>query len=65
MQGISAIQAERDSNNKTTLDLDLLVMPFQLVEIAPCDFVNSVLDPYQSQLAKIWPDEKIDLIEQH
>jgi hypothetical protein len=65
MQGISAIQAERDSNNKTMLDLTLLVMPFQLVEIAPCDFVNSVLDPYQSQLAKIWPDEKIDLIEQH
>jgi len=63
MQGISAIQAERDSNNKATPDLALLVMPFQLVEIAPCDFIDSVLDPYQSQLAKIWPDEKIDLIE--
>ena len=40
-------------------------MPFQLVEMAPCDFINSVLDLYRSQLAKFWPDEKIDLTEQH
>jgi hypothetical protein len=65
LQGISAIQAKRDLNNKATLDLALPVMPFQLVEMAPCDFINSVLDPYQSQLAKFWPNEKIDLIERH
>jgi hypothetical protein len=40
-------------------------MLFQLVEMAPCDFIDSVLDPYRSQLAKFWPDEKIDFIEQH
>jgi hypothetical protein len=40
-------------------------MLFQLVEMAPCDFIDSVLDPYQSQLEKIWPDEKINLIERH
>ncbi len=65
LQGISAIQAKRDSNNEAALDLALLVMPFQLVEMAPCDFIDSVLDPYRSQLAKFWPDENIDLIEQH
>jgi hypothetical protein len=65
VQGISAIQAERDSNNEVALDLALPMMPFQLVEMAPCDFINSVLNPYQSQLAKFWPDEKIDLIERH
>ncbi len=63
VQGISAIQAERDSNNEVALDLALPVMPFQLVEMAPCDFIDSILDPYRSQLAKFWPDDKIDLIE--
>jgi hypothetical protein len=65
VQGISAIQAERDSKNEAVLDLALPMMPFQFVEMAPCDFINSVLDPYRSQLAKFWPDEKIDLIERH
>ncbi|CAM6060495.1 unnamed protein product [Sphagnum tenellum] len=65
VQGISAIQAERNSNNKAALDFGIPVMPFQLVEMAPCDFINLVLDPYRSQLAKFWPDEKIDLIERH
>ena len=46
VQGISAIQAERDSNNEVVPDLALLVMPFQLVEMAPCDFIDSVFDPY-------------------
>ncbi len=63
MQGILVIQVERNSNNEATLDLAPLVMPFQLVEMALCDFIDSVLDPYQSQLAKFWPDEKIDFIE--
>jgi hypothetical protein len=65
VQGISAIQAEHDLNNEVALDLALPMVPFQLVEMAPCDFINSVLDPYRSQLAKFWLDEKIDLIEQH
>ncbi len=65
VQGISAIQAERNSNNEAALDFDIPVMPFQLVEMAPCDFIDSILDPYRSQLAKFWPDEKIDLIERH
>jgi hypothetical protein len=65
VQGISVIQAQRDSNNEVVLDLALLVMPFQLVEMASCDFIDSILDPYRSQLAKFWPDEKIDLIERH
>ena len=41
------------------------MMPFQLVEMAPCSFFDFVLNPYISQLAKFWPDEKIDLIERH
>ncbi len=65
MQGILAIQAERDSNNEAALNLVPTVMPFQLVEMAPCDFINSVFDPYRNQLAKFWLDEKIDLIERH
>ena len=48
-----------------SLDLAPLVMPFQLVEMALCHFIDSVLDPYRSQSAKFWPDEKIDLFEQH
>jgi hypothetical protein len=65
VQGILSIQAKRDSNNEATLDLAPPVMSFKLVEMALCDFINSVLDPYGSQLAKFWPDEKIDLIERH
>ena len=65
LQGISALQVERDSNNEVVHNLAPLVMSFQLVEMAPCDFIDLVLDPYQSQLAKFWPDEKIDLIERH
>ncbi len=65
VQGISAIQAERNSNNEAAFDLAPPVMPFHLVEMAPCNFIDSVFNPYQSQLAKFWLDEKIDLIEQH
>ena len=42
-----------------------LVMPFQLVEMSPYDFIDTVLDPYRSRLTKFWPDEKIDLIDRH
>ncbi|CAM6012093.1 unnamed protein product [Sphagnum balticum] len=62
LQGTLVIQAERNLNNK---DLAPLVMPYQLVEMAPCDFIDSVLNPYRSQLAKFWFDEKIDFIERH
>jgi len=65
VQSISAIQVECDLNNEAALDLAPPVMPFQLVEMALCNFINLVLDPYQSRLAKFWPDEKIDLIERH
>jgi hypothetical protein len=65
VQGILAIQAKRDSNNEAILDLAPPVMPVQLVEMASCDFIDLVFDPYRSQLAKFWPDEKIDLIERH
>jgi hypothetical protein len=65
VQGILTIHAERDLNNEVVLDLAPPMMPFQLVEMAPCDFIDSVLDSYRSQLAKFWPDEKIDLIERH
>jgi hypothetical protein len=34
-------------------------MPFQLVEKAPCDFIDSIFESYRNQLAKFWPDEKI------
>jgi hypothetical protein len=46
VQGILAIQAECDSNNEAALDLAPPVMPFQLVEMAPCDFIDSILNPY-------------------
>jgi len=46
VQGILAIQVERDSNNEVALNLVPHVMPFQLVEMASCDFINLVLDPY-------------------
>ncbi len=65
VQGILAIQAEHNSDNEAALHLAPPVMSFQLVEMAPCDFIDSVLDPYRSQLAKFWPDEKIDFIERH
>ncbi len=65
VQGILAIQAEHNSDNEAALHFAPPVMSFQLVEMAPCDFIDSVLDPYRSQLAKFWPDEKIDFIEQH
>jgi len=63
VQGISTIQAERDLNNEVVFDFAPHVMPFHLVEMAPCNFINSILDLYRSQLAKFWLDEKIDLIE--
>jgi len=64
VQGILAIQAKCDSSNEAALNFIPHVMSF-LVEMAPCDFINSVFDPYQNQLVKFWPDEKFDLIERH
>jgi len=65
MQGISVVQAERNSNNEVALNLVPPMMSLQLVEMPLCDFVDSVLDSYRSQLAKFWPNEKIDLIARH
>jgi len=65
MQGISVVQAERNSNNEVALNLVAPMMSLQLVEMPLCDFVDSVLDSYRSQLAKFWPDEKIDFIKRH
>jgi hypothetical protein len=65
VQGILAIQAKRNLNNEVVLDLTPPVMPFQLVEMAPCNLIDLVFDPYRSQLAKFWPNEKIDLVERH
>ncbi len=39
VQGISVVQVERDSNNEVAFDLAPPVMPFQLVEMASCDFI--------------------------
>ena len=65
MQGISLVQAECNSNNEATLDLTPHVMSFQLVEMAPCDYIDLVLSPYRSQLTKFLSNEKIHLLEQH
>ena len=65
VQSILVVHAKCNFNNEVALDLDPLVMPFQLIEMAPWDFIDLVLNSYQSELAKFWPDEKIDLIEQH
>jgi hypothetical protein len=65
MQGVSVVQAERNSNNELALNLVPHVMSLQLVKMPLCDFVDSVLDSYRSQLAKFWPDEKIDFIKRH
>jgi len=46
VQGISAIQVECDLNNEAALDLAPPVMPFQLVEMAPCDFIDTIFNPY-------------------
>jgi hypothetical protein len=46
VQGISASQAERNSNNEATLDFAPPVMSFHLVEMALCNFINSIFDPY-------------------
>ncbi|CAM6007484.1 unnamed protein product [Sphagnum balticum] len=58
-------RAKRDSNNEAALDLTPPMMPFQLVEMARCDFIDSIFNPYRNQLAKFWPNEKIDFIERH
>jgi hypothetical protein len=65
MQGILVVQDERNSNNEVELNLVPPMMSLQLVEMPLCDFVNSVLDSYRSQLAKFWPDEKTDFIKRH
>lgn len=46
VQGISLVQVERNSNNEARLNLAPLVMLLQLVEMALCDFIDSVLNPY-------------------
>jgi len=59
MQGISIIQVEHDSNNEAMFDLIPPMMSFQLVKMALCDFIDSVFDPYRSQLAKFYPMKRL------
>ena len=41
MQGVLVVQDERNLNNEA-LDLASHVMPSQLVEMTPCDFIDSI-----------------------
>jgi hypothetical protein len=63
MNGLAAVQAERDSNNSPSQDTAPPVMPAELVRIRPGKFISEVLDPYRDQISQFWSADDIDLIE--
>ena len=63
INGVICVQAEHDRNNLVAHDLAPPVMPHELVNLKPCDFIDNVLEKYRAQLVKSWPIEEIDRIE--
>ena len=63
VNGILQVQAERNSDNNTTLELAPPVMPSELVLMRSKRFNKLVLDPYCLHIAKFWTVEQIDQIE--
>jgi hypothetical protein len=63
MNGLAAVQAERDSNNSPALEQAPPVMPAELVLLRPAKFIADVLDSYRAQISKFWNIEDIDRIE--
>ena len=63
VDGISQVQAERDSDNNTALKVVPLVMPSELVSMRSNRFNKLVLDSYCLHIVKFWTVEQIDQIE--
>ena len=63
MNGVMCVQAKGHHTNLAADNIALPVMPHELVNLKPCDFINNVLEKYQAQLVKSWPIEEIDHIE--
>ncbi len=63
VDGISQVQAERDSDNNVALKVAPPVMPSELVLMRSNRFNKLVLDPYRLHIAKFWTVEQIDQIE--
>ena len=62
MNGVMCVQAKRYNNNLAADDIALPVIPHELVNLIPCDFIDNVLEKYWAQLVKSWPIEEIDRI---
>ena len=63
MNGVMCVQAKRNRNNLAADNIAPPVMPHELVNLKPCDFIDNVLEKYWAQLFKSWPIEEIDCIE--
>ena len=62
MNGVMCVQAEHNHNNLAADDIAPPVMPHELVNLKPCDFIDNVLEKYRAQLVKTWTIEEIDCI---
>ena len=63
MNGVMCVQAKHYYNNLAADDIAPQVMPHELVNLKPSDFIDNVLEKYWAQLVKSWPIEEIDCIE--
>ena len=63
MNRVMFVQTKCDCNNLAADNLTPPVMPHELVNLKPCDFIDNVLEKYQAQLVKSLPIDEINCIE--
>jgi len=64
LRGLKGVRAQRDESN-LPLHVDVPpVMPQVLATMRPGQFIEGVLNRYRNRLAKSWPDEDIEAVEE-
>jgi len=64
LRGLKGVRAQRDESNLPLHDDVPPVMPQVLATMRPGQFIEGVLNRYRNRLAKSWPDEDIEAVEE-
>ena len=63
LNGLAAVQAERNSENGAAEECSPPVMPLELVKMRTGKFIEDVLDSYREHISMFWSEEKIEQLE--
>lgn len=64
IEGLDAVQAERDNNNRPSLRNSPPILPSQLVKMRHSVWITEVLEEYRERIQNLWSEAECDKIEE-